>query len=32
MTVILIEVGTKIRTEEETFLLWIFQKQTYNYC
>ena len=28
MTVILMKVGTKIRTKEESFLLWLFQKQT----
>lgn len=27
MTVILIKVGTKITTKEESFLLWLFQKQ-----
>ena len=28
MTVILIKVGTKVTTKEESFLLWLFQKQT----
>ena len=27
MTVILIKVGTKITTKEESFLLWLFQKR-----